>query len=534
MSEPAGSHERIVRSAGAVSLLTLVSRITGYLRDLLLARMLGAADSSDAFIVAFRIPNLFRRLVGEGALTAAFIPTLSDYSHRESRREMWEFASLAFTALAVVVGVIVAAGVLFSPALVRALAWGFSGIEDKWDLTVALNRLMFPYLLFISLAALAMATLNTLGSFALPASSPIFLNLAILAVAWAAGRKAEEPAWAFAWGVLLGGALQLAIQLPSLWKRGWRPTRRLRFGHPGVLQVGRLMLPGILGLGVTQITLIVSSQFASFLGGGAVSALYYAGRVNELALGVFAISISTAILPTLSRQAAGGLHDEMRETLLFGLRMTAFITLPAAAGLMALRTETIALLFQRGAFDAEAVRSTSEALLYYAVGLFSFGGVRVLAPAFYARKDTRTPVVIAAVTLAAHVTMCTLLWRTMGLGGIALADSLAATINMTLLLVVFRARFGLGLLRPFLIPTALFAFASAVMGLLSRPVLGWLGSTLRGAPWGDAAALGLTLVLMASLYFGLCALLGRDEPRRLFTGVRRARGPRAASGGGGP
>ncbi len=492
--------------------------------------MLGAADSSDAFIVAFRIPNLFRRLVGEGALTAAFVPTLSDYSREERRREMWEFASLAFTALAVVAGVLAAAGVLFSPALVRALAWGFSGIEDKWDLTVALNRLMFPYLLFISLSALAMATLNTLGSFALPASSPIFLNLAILAVAWLAGRRMEEPAWAFAWGVLLGGVLQLAIQLPALWRRGWRPTARISFTHPGVVQVGRLMLPGILGLGVTQITLIVSNQFASFLGEGAVSALYYAGRVNELALGGFAIAMSTAILPTLSRQASGGRFEEMRETLLFGLRMTAFITLPAAAGLIALRREIIALLFERGAFDAQAVRSTSAVLFFYALGLFSFGAIRILAPAFYAMKDTRTPVKIAAVTLVAHLLMCAFLSKAMGLGGIALADSLAATINMTLLLTMCRARLGVRLLRPFVIPVVAFTAASAVMGLSCRPVLGWLASALGGTPWPAAIGLGLTLILMSSLYFALCALLGMSEPRRLLASLRPVRGASLGSG----
>jgi putative peptidoglycan lipid II flippase len=532
VAPPAGSHERIVRSAGAVSLLTLVSRFTGYARDLLLARMLGAADSSDAFIVAFRIPNLFRRLVGEGALTAAFIPTLSEYPIEERRREMWRFVALAFTALAVVAGVITAAGVLFSPALVRVLAWGFAGIEEKWDLTVALNRLMFPYLLFISLAALATATLNTLGSFALPASTPIYLNLAILAVAWVAGRRMEEPAWAFAWGVLLGGLLQLAIQLPALWRRGWRPTPRLSFTHPGIVQVGRLMLPGILGLGVTQITLVVSSQFASFLGEGAVSALYYAGRVNELALGVFAISISTAILPALSRQAAAGHGEEMRDTLLFGLRMTAFITVPAAAGLLALRTEIIGLLFERGAFDARAVAQTADALRFYALGLFSFGAVRVMAPAFYARKDTRTPVTIAAATLVSHVVLCALLSRLMGLGGIALADSLAATINMTLLLAVYSSRYGLPLARPFLAPIAAFAAAAGAMGLACRPVLAWLGARLGGLPLAGALGLGLTLILMASLYVALCALLGRTEPVRLISGLRRARRP--AGGGGRP
>ncbi|HXI03592.1 MAG TPA: murein biosynthesis integral membrane protein MurJ [Candidatus Saccharimonadales bacterium] len=532
MSTSGKAHDSIVRSAGAISLLTFLSRITGYLRDLLLAQMLGAANSSDAFIIAFRIPNLFRRLVGEGSLTAAFVPTLSEYSEEDQRREMWRFASLTFTTLAVVVAVICALGVLFSPLLVRALAWGFSGIEDKWDLTVALNRLMFPYLLFISLSALAMATLNTVGSFALPASTPIFLNFAIISVAWLMGRRMEEPAWAFAWGVLLGGLLQLGIQIPALWRRGWRPVRRVSFTHPGIIQVGRLMLPGILGLGVTQIMMIVSSQFASFLGVGAVSALYYAGRVNELALGVFAISISTAILPALSRLAAKGRFEEMRTTLLFGLRMAAFITVPSAAGLVVLRREVVTVLFKRGAFNAAAVDLTSGALLFYALGLFSFGAVRVVAPAFYARKDTRTPALIAAVTLGIHVLLCSLLTGPMGLSGVALADSSAATLNMTLLLFIFRRRFGLPILKSFVAPVSVFLVSSAAMGALSRPVLGWLRLLLSGVPMKEALSLSATLLLMAGFYFALCALLGRDEPRQMLTGfnpLRRRLAPKESA-----
>lgn len=526
MTSAGRTDDGIVRSAGVISALTLLSRITGYLRDLLLALVLGAADSSDAFIVAFRIPNLFRRLVGEGALTAAFIPTLSEYASGERRREMWRFASLAFTTLAAVVAVITAAGILLSPYLVRALAWGFTGIEDKWELTVSLNRLMFPYLLFISLAALAMATLNTLGSFALPASTPILLNLSIISVAWIFGRRLEEPAWAFAWGVLLGGALQISIQLPALWRRGWRPSLQMGFTHPGVRQVGRLMLPGILGLGVTQIALIVSNQFASFLGEGAVSSLYYAGRVNELALGAFAIAISTAILPALSRQAASGRMEDMRATLLFGLRMAAFITIPSAAGLMVLRTEVISVLFRRGAFDASAVEATSGALLFYAAGLFSFGAVRIIAPAFYALKDTRTPVLVAVATLATHVALCTMLSPRLGLGGIALSDSLSATLNMSLLLAIFARRHGLAFARGFLAPAALFTAAAAVMGWLCVPVLGWSRTLLGASPVMEALALLVTLALMSSFYFLLCAAAGRDEPRRLLSALslRRRRG----------
>lgn len=517
------TQERIVRSAGVVSFFTLISRVTGYLRDLVLAQILGAAHGSDAFIVAFRIPNLLRRLVGEGALTAAMVPTLSEYRRGGEREEFWRFASLAFSTLAALVAILAAAGVIFSPVLVKALAYGFTGIEDKWELTISLNRLMFPYIIFISLAALAMATLNTIGIFGLPAATPILLNLSILAVAWGFSDSFEQPSYAFAWGVLLGGALQFLAQLPALLRRGLRPIPRISLSHPGIRQVGRLMLPGILGLGVTQITLIVDSQFASFLGRGAVSALYYAGRVNELALGVFAIAVSTVILPALSRQAAEGRREEMKSTLLFGLRVVAFITIPSAVGLIALRVDLIRLLFQRGAFDGVATSATSEALFFYAMGLFALGGIRIVAPAFYALKDTRTPVIVGAITLGIHVVLCTLLSRRLGLGGIALADSISATLNMTILIAAFRRRCGLPLVRTFILPAILFAGAAAAMGLLCAPVLGWLRGALAGLPATEVLSVLLTLILMAAFYFLVCTLAGREEPRRVLEALRLSR-----------
>jgi len=525
------SHEKIVRSAGVMAFLTLVSRVTGYVRDNLLAQILGAAQSSDAFIIAFRIPNLLRRLVGEGTMTAAFIPTLSEYAHGEKKKELWAFASLAFTTLAVVLALIAAAGVILSPYLVKVLAYGFTGIEGKWDLTVSLNRLMFPYIFFIGLAALSMATLNTLGVFALPASTPILLNFSVIGAAWLFGRSSGEPAYVFAIGVLIGGALQVGIQLPALWRRGWRPGLAFSFTHPGVRQVGRLMLPGIFGLGISQIILIVDSQFASFLGQGAVSALYYAGRVNELALGSFAISVSTVILPALSRRAAANEIPELRTTLLFGLRLVAFVTVPAMAGLIVLRREIVAVLFEHGAFDVEATRMTSTALFYYAMGLFAFGGIKVIAPAFYARKDTRTPVKLATITLVTHIILCSFLSARMGLGGIALADSITGTMDMTLLLLAFRRAVGLPLLKTFIVPVAVFGGAAAVMAMLASPLLGWLTPRCAGLPQGQAVALVATLVVSAAFYFAVTFALGRKEPMSILSSMVLRRGGRGATAG---
>jgi len=519
---------RLVRSAGVMSFMTLVSRVLGYVRDNLQAQILGASRSADAFIIAFRIPNLLRRLVGEGAFTAAFVPTLSEYLRPERRAELWRFAALVFWTMATVLAVLSALGVIFSPAIVKVLAYGFSGIEEKFDLTISLNRLMFPYLLFIGLAALVQGILNVHGRFAVPAFTPVLLNLSIIGAALLLAPRMQEPAYAFAWGVLLGGALQLGFQIPFVMRLGMRFPPMLGFGHPGVKQIGRLMGPGLFGMGITQITLLLDSFFASLMREGSVSALYYSGRINELALGSFAISVSTVILPTLSRQAAEGRVDQMRATLLYGLRVVAFITIPSAVGLMVLREEIVGVLFEHGRFSPEDTVFVAHALFFYAIGLFPFGAVKILAPAFYSHKDTRTPALTAAVTLGAHVVLVTLLSFGMGTGGIALADSLSASINMALLMSLFAARYGLPWVRGLALPALRYLGASAAMGGAAWLMVGWAGRAVAGFPMAPALALFTTLAASAGLYFLICWLMGSEELRDVMAtlplpGIRRRR-----------
>jgi putative peptidoglycan lipid II flippase len=510
---------RLVRSAGAMSLMTLLSRILGYVRDNLQAQILGASRTADAFIIAFRIPNLLRRLVGEGAFTAAFVPTLSDYLRPDRRAELWRFAGLVFWTMATVLAVLSAAGVIFSPLLVKVLAYGFTGIEDKFDLTVSLNRLMFPYLLFIGLAALVQGILNVHRRFAVPAFTPVLLNLSMIAAALLMAPRLEEPAYAFAWGVLLGGALQLGFQIPFVMRLGMRFAPALGFSHPGVRQIGRLMGPGLFGMGITQITLLLDSFFASLMKEGSVSALYYSGRINELALGSFAISVSTVILPTLSRQAAEGRVDQMRETLLYGLRVVAFITLPAAVGLIVLRSSIVAVLFERGRFTPSDTAFVAHALLFYALGLFPFGAVKILAPAFYSSKDTRTPALTAAVTLGAHVIIVSVLSFVLGTGGIALAGSLSATLNMGLLMWAFAARHGLPWVRGLALPSLRFAGASMIMGVAAWLMIGWLDPLFEGVALGGAVALLITLAGSALLYFAICHAMGSPELRDVLAAL---------------
>ncbi len=519
---------RLVRSAGVMTLMTLLSRVFGYIRDNLLAQVLGASRSADAFIIAFRIPNLFRRLVGEGAFTAAFIPTLSGYLKGEDRRDLWRFAAMTFWILGLALMVLTALGVIFSPALVKVLAYGFAGIEEKWTLTVALNRLMFPYLLLIGLAAMVQGVLNVHGSFGIPAFTPVLLNLSIIAAALLIAPGMEEPAWAFAWGVLAGGALQLGFQIPFVMRLGMRFRIRFRLAeglsHPGVRQIGRLMIPGLFGMGIVQITILVDSLFASLLPEGSVSALYYSGRVNELALGGFAVSISTVILPALSRHAGEGRIDALRETLLFGLRTVAFFTLPAAAGLILLRERIISVLFERGRFEAQDTQFTAEALLFYAVGLFSFAAVKVLAPAFYSQKDTRTPALVAGGTLLLHIGIVWALSRAMAHAGIALADSLSASFNMMTLMTIFGLRHGLAWVRGLLLPGLRLLLAAGVMGAAAGPIATTLDRSLAATAGAEILTLGLTVGACACLYLLTCRLLGSRELSDMIDALRSRRG----------
>ncbi|HKY34037.1 MAG TPA: murein biosynthesis integral membrane protein MurJ [Candidatus Polarisedimenticolia bacterium] len=519
---------RLVRSAGVMSLMTLLSRVLGYVRDNLQAQMLGASRTADAFIIAFRIPNLLRRLVGEGAFTAAFVPTLSDYTRPERRAELWRFAAVTFWTMACVLMVLSALGVIFSPWLVRLLAYGFAGIEEKFQLTVSLNRLMFPYLLFIGLAALVQGVLNVHGRFAVPAFTPVLLNLSIIGSALLLAPLTREPAYAFAWGVLLGGALQLGFQVPFVARLGMRFPLSTGFRDPGVRQIGRLMVPGLFGMGITQITMLLDSFFASLLREGSVSALYYSGRINELALGSFAISVSTVILPALSRQAAEGNIEAMRGTLLYGLRVVAFITLPASVGLMVLREPIVSVLFERGRFSAQDTAYAAHALLFYAVGLFPFGAVKILAPAFYSQKDTGTPMRAAGITLGAHVVLVTVLSFLMETGGIALADSLSASVNMALLMGIFARRHGLPWVRGLAGPAVRYLAAAALMGLAAKGAHAGLAAGLGSAPLAGPLSLIGALATGAGLYVLICWTMGSAELRDVAAalplgGIRRRR-----------
>jgi putative peptidoglycan lipid II flippase len=512
--------QNLTRSAGAMGVMTLLSRVFGYIRDLLQAAILGAADSADAFVIAFRIPNLLRRLLGEGALTAAFIPVFTETRRRAGEEEARRFAATAFGTLAAFLLVLVGIGTLAAPGLVRLLAYGFAGIQGKLDLTADLTRIMFPYLLFIGLTALAGAILNSYRVFAAPAFTPVLLNLSIISFALLAASRSPAPATWFAVGVLVGGGLQLGFLLPFLAVRTGTGRPRISLKDPRIRKVARLMLPGLFGVGVTQLNLVVDSQVASFLGTGSVSYLYYAVRVEELVLGVFVISLSTAILPALSGYVAEGRDDLYRGAVERALRFVTYVTLPAMVGLWILREPIINTLFQRGQFTGADTRFTAWALALYGVGLLPNAFVKILAPAFYARFDTATPVKVGAAAFLLHVPMCIGLAAVMGHAGIALSTSLAATLNAAALLLLLIRREGAAWAAPLTRALGRMLAAAVLMGAALVPVVDWAGFDF-GAPLTHRAGTLAGLIGAGALgYILLSALLRCPEGREIWAEMR--------------
>jgi putative peptidoglycan lipid II flippase len=437
--------KHILKSASIISLVTVVSRVLGYVRDQRITLLLGTTLSADAYVLAYRIPNLFRRLVAEGSMTASFIPVFTGYMRDRTKEEVWDFANRLFWTLALVAAVITILGMVFSPAVVQL----FSGPNVPRAEAVDLNRIIFPYLFFIALAALAMGILNCFHIFGLPAATPVLLNVATIlfsvGIVW---RHFKDPATSLAVGVLVGGVLQFLIQVPSLVQKGMKFNFGISFSHPGIRDVARLMIPRLFGIGIGQINLLIDTRFAtaSRMPGGSLAALYVADRVMELVLGGYAIAVATAILPMMSHQAAAKDFDSLKKTLAFSVRIVAFITIPAALGLMILREPIIRVLFQHGQFVAESTRLTARALLYYAIGLPALASVKLVVPAFYSTRDTKTPVIVASISLVINVVLNILFlevfFKRVQNGGPALATALATFFDFFALFIIFRLRYG--------------------------------------------------------------------------------------------
>jgi putative peptidoglycan lipid II flippase len=446
-------NHQVTRAAGIIGLATLISRFLGYVRDMVLASFFGAGMVADAFIAAFRIPNLLRRLFGEGSLSIAFIPVFTEIMIKGDKADGHRLAVSALKLLIVVLSLITIIGIMAAPLIIKMIAPGFADEPEKMALTIILTRLMFPYLIMIGTVALCMGILNVLGHFAAPALAPVLLNLSMISAVFGVSLFSDSQTvrvLALAGGVLLGGVLQLALQLPFLARHGIRFWKRSGLWHPAMKKVGVMLLPTIFGAAVYQINILVGTLLASLLAEGSVSYLYYADRLVQFPLGIFGQATATAVLPSLSRQAAGNDYTGLADTFGHAMSLVLFITIPAMVGLIVLREPIVALLFQRGAFDEQATRLTSMALLYYVLGLWAFSAVRIVVSVFYALKDTRTPVITATISIATNLALGMVLMGPLKHGGLALATSMASMLNLVLMVCLLRKKMGFIRWRPVL------------------------------------------------------------------------------------
>jgi len=517
------ARRRVVRSASAITPLTLLSRLSGYARDKAFAHVLGASTRMDAFLVAFRIPNMLRDIVGEGAMSSAFIPVYAKVSAERSEEQARAFVGRAFGTFALLLAVVTVAGILASPLLVGLLAPDFATRPWQFDLAVALNRWIFPYILLVSLSALCQAVLNSHHRFAVSAAAPIFLNLAMIAATLLLAPRLSEPTYGLAAGVLVGGLLQIAVQWPQLARLSAVGRPALGWRDPAVRSVLTLMTPRLFAYGINTINLTFATRFAANLGTANVSRLYFANRLKELVLGGFAVALATAILPLLSRQALAEDRSEFKATLAFALRLIAFVTVPASVGLILLRAAIVRVLFQGGRYSVEDTQGTAAVLAALSVGLFFFALVRVVVPAFYALRDTRLPVVAAFADMAVFLTLCTLWTGRFGLPGIGLASSSAAAVNVAILLGVLRKREGRLHGREIAASVGRILAAAFAMG-----VLVWgADRTIDLARLPLAAAAGALVALIAGaalLYWFVAHALGSPEPAELSRLLKRRRG----------
>ncbi|MDP6351768.1 MAG: murein biosynthesis integral membrane protein MurJ [Alphaproteobacteria bacterium] len=511
----------LLRFAATVGAYTLASRVLGFLRDILIASFLGASAGGDAFFVAFKLPNLFRRLFAEGAFNLAFVPLFAGKLRRQGRAAAKAFAADSLAVLLWTLLVLVALAQLFMPWVMIVFAPGFMGDAAKFDLTVHLSRLTFPYLLFLSLAALLGGLLNSLDKFAAAAATPILLNLCLIGALLGFGGWAETPAHALAWGVAVAGAAQFLWLAWHCHRVGMLPPLPVPRLTPEVRRLLIVMAPAALGAGVQQINLVVDMIIASLLPGGSVSYLYYADRVVQLPLGVIGVAIGTVLLPTLARQVSGGETLAARDSQNRALEFALLLTLPAAAALIVIATPVIGVLFERGAFDPAATAASAGALAAYASGLPAFVLIKVLAPGYFARSDTRTPLKIAALCLVVNVALNLALMGPLAHVGIALASALSSWLNVALLAWGLHRRGHLMLDESLRRRVPRMVLAAAVMAValigLWPLVAPWLAATLAL----KIAALLILVAGGAALFAAAATLLGAARPSELATLLRR-------------
>jgi putative peptidoglycan lipid II flippase len=485
----------------------MASRLLGLVRDQVLAFYFGAGDAMDAYRVAFRIPNLLRDLFAEGAMSAAFVPTFTRHLTIEGKEAAWRLANHVINALIVVTGVLVILGLIFAEPLVTAFASSYASVPGKLELTVSMARVMLPTLTLIALAAALMGMLNSLRHFFIPAFSPATFNIVTIVCALAfvplAPALGLEPIMVIAIGTVFGGAAQLALQWPTLRSEGYRYRPLLSWSDPGLRRILMLMGPGTIGLAATQVNLVVNTTLATGQGTGAVSALDYAFRLMYLPIGLFGISIATAVLPAMSRQVSVRDNLGARDTVANGLSLMLMLNVPATVGLMVLAVPIVRLIFERGEFGPDATEATAAALQFYAIGLIGYSVVRITSPTFYALGQNRTPVIVSMATVLINAGINIMLVQVLGFRGLALGTSLAALFNAVTLMVLLRRHLG-GLIDARLVSSVLrIVAASAIMGAAAvaadRALERWMpGVGLLAQIARVGSTIGLSLAVLAA------------------------------------
>jgi len=511
------TNRKLIKSTGIIGGATTASRILGFVRDVLIASRFGTGIFAEAFFVAFRLPNMLRDMVGEGATDAAVVPILTEYRHTRTREEYWEAARIILNLLLTVLVVLSAAGVLFAPVMVRVIAPGFVKDPEKFATTVFLTRMVFPYILFLGMVAYSKGVLNSLHYFTTPAFSPVVLNstmiIALLVLCPVIGIKGLIA------GVLLGGLLEVLLQVRPMRTRGFRLGGGFRLNHPLARRIGRLLLPRAMGTAVYQMSVLIDTVLASLawiVGAGGVAALYYSNRLVQLPLAVFGIALATAALPKMSKEAATKNMPMLRNTISFSLKSVFTVMIPSAVGLMILAGPIVRTLFQRGEFTEYSTAITSSALFFYSFGLFAYAGIKILVSTYYSMGDTRTPVKTAAISLLVNLVLNLILMWPLKVGGLALATSIAATTNLVILYCLLVRRIGDVGTRSIAVVLARICAAAAVMAMFTffsaRALL------RPGDLSGIYVIVRLTLIISgsAAVYLTAAWAFGVDNVRRLF------------------
>ncbi|GAW93457.1 murein biosynthesis integral membrane protein MurJ [Calderihabitans maritimus] len=511
--------QRVAKAAGLIMISMVVSRILGYLRDVVIYAQFGQNRITDAYNAAFSVPDFLYMLLVGGALSSSFIPVFSSYIATEREKEAWEMASIVFNVIMVLMVVGISLGLIYTPKLIYLLVPGFN--PASLELTVMLTRIMFAQAFFMALSGMSMGILNSYKHFFAPALGSVLYNLAIIAVGLLLSPLLGIAG--FSVGVVVGAMLNFGVQLPVLIRMGLRYRFSFNLTHPGVRKLGSLMLPVLIGLSVTQFNLFVNQNLASTLAPGIVAALRTAQRLMQLPIGVFAIAVAVAVFPTLTSQAARKEREQFKHTMSLGIRSVIFLTVPAAAGLISLRVPIVRLLFEQGKFTPQATQATAYALLFYSLGLFAYSAIQVLNRVFYALHDTRTPVTGGVLTILLNIYLNFVLIKKLGHGGLALAYSVAGIFNMMLLLFILKRKLGGINGYQMLFSFVKSLFAASVMGLCSYVVASYIEQVTDISLKINQALQVFAAAGAGMIVYILLALIFRMEEATMVMGILKRR-----------